>query len=347
MARRHALGDGRRLPTKEEFQEAVDPSYWPRAILLRLVIAICYVVLIAADVLPMSPAWMLISGGGLLAYSAAMLALYWRRGLLPAYENLSPYADTLWVTVAIVALARPEYPIWMGYFLVIPSLANFHSTRYVLGFSFWSLGNCLAAFTIVAATGRADVQWQFATIVGFMAVFTALNSDIIAQSNRKLRSLVYEASLTDPLTGLDNRRGFRKVLEAHGAPQRGQEPIAVVMYDLDNFKQINETCGHVYADSVLISVAQTLRESFRDADTVARYGGDEMIVLAHVAAIEDAFEMAKRSIERVREAVGVTLSAGVSVYPFSAATLEAAVNEADVALGRAKHGGKARAILAA
>jgi diguanylate cyclase (GGDEF)-like protein len=119
------------------------------------------------------------------------------------------------------------------------------------------------------------------------------------------------------------------------------------MYDLDNFKEINETCGHVYADSVLVRVAETLRETFRDADTVARYGGDEMIVLAHVSALEDAMQMARRSIERVREAVGVNISAGVSVYPLSAATMESAVTEADAALGRAKRGGKARAMLAA
>jgi len=344
MARRHSVAL-RRPPTKEAFQEAVDPSYWPRAILLRLVIAACYVLFIGAGILPMAPAWAAVSGGGLLAYSIAMLALYWRRGLLPAYESLSPYADTVAVTVAIIALARPEYPLWMGYFLVIPSLANFHSTRYVLGFAFWSLANCLVAFAVLDMSGRANVAPEFAIVVAFMAVFTALNADIIAQSNRRLRALVYEASLTDPLTGLENRRGFRRVLEAHDAA--AAEPVAVFMYDLDNFKQINETCGHVYADSVLCRVAQTLRESFRDADTVARYGGDEMIVLAHVNAAEDAFEMARRSIERVREAVGVTLSAGVSIYPFNASTLEAAVSEADAALGRAKQGGKARAMLAA
>lgn len=346
MERRHCSEGGTGRPaSKEEFQEAVDPSYWPRSLLLRAVIAFCYVTLIAVDVLPMSVAWAAVSGGGLLLYSLALIAIYVRFGLTRPYELFSPYTDTLVVTVAIVALAQPEYPIWMGYFLVIPPLANFHGTRYLLGFSFWSLANCLAAFIVLGVTGRAEVAWEFAMVIAFMAVFTALNSDIISQSNRRLRALVYEASLTDPLTGLDNRRAFRQVLEAHGTNL--PHPIAVVMYDLDNFKEINETCGHVYADTILVRVAESLRESFRDADTVARYGGDEMIVLAHVSAIEDAFEMARRSIERVREVVGVTISAGVSVYPLSADTIESAVTEADAALGRAKRGGKARAMLAA
>ena len=76
-----------------------------------------------------------------------------------------------------------------------------------------SLANCLAGFAILDLTGRADVSWPMATIIALMAIFTAMNSDIIGTSNRKLRALVREASLTDPLTGLANRRMFREVLD--------------------------------------------------------------------------------------------------------------------------------------
>jgi diguanylate cyclase (GGDEF)-like protein len=186
---------------------------------------------------------------------------------------------------------------------------------------------------------RADVPWRITMIVSIMAVFTALNCDVIATSNRTLRARVRKASLTDPLTGLDNRRRFREVLDAH---TEGNAPLAVLMYDLDNFKEINEEHGHVYADSVLTSVAAEMRACFRDADTVARYGGDELIVLAHVAGIDDAISMAERSLVRVRSQVGVNMSAGVAVYPLTAPSLDAAVKDADDALGRAKHSGKAR-----
>lgn len=328
---------------EERFQEAVDPGYWPRAMGLRVVIAICYVALVPAGLLPMSNAWWALSGGTLLVYSVVLLAWFLRSGVNWFHVQASPYTDTLIVSLAIVALAEPELPIWMGYFLIIPGLANYHSTRYVLGFSLWSIVNCWAAFACVTLFRGDGFQWQFATIITFMAVFTALNADIISASNRKLRGLVREASLTDPLTGLDNRRRFRQILDAHGVHET--QPLAVLMYDLDNFKQINETLGHVHADTILVSVAAELRASFRGADTVARYGGDEMIVLAHVAGAEEAIEIAERSIARVEKVSGVTLSVGVAVYPLTSATLEAAVREADDALLSAKRHGKARVMM--
>jgi diguanylate cyclase (GGDEF)-like protein len=328
----------------EPFQEAVDPGYWPRAIALRMAIAICYVVLVPGGLLPMSNTWYAISGGTLFFYSLAMCLLYLRFGLLRGYQLVSPYLDTVVVTLAIVALAKPEYPIWMGYFLIIPSLANFHSTRYVLGFSLWSIANCMAAFAILDVAQRADVNWAMAVIISFMAVFTAMNADIIGTSNRKLRALVREASLTDPLTGLANRRMFRDVLDAHAAP--AMRPLAVLMYDVDNFKQINETRGHVEADGVLVAIASELRACFRDADVVARYGGDEIIVLAHVASLDEARELAERSLATVRDRCGVAMSAGVAAYPLTSPSLELAVASADEALGRAKREGKAQVTLA-
>jgi diguanylate cyclase (GGDEF)-like protein len=327
----------------EPFREAVDPGYWPRAIGLRMLIASCYAVLVPWGLLPMSNLWFAISGGLLFAYSFAMCVLYLRWGLLRSYQLISPYADTVVVTVAIIALARPEYPIWMGYFLVIPSLSNFHSTRYVLAFSLWSLASCLTGFAILDLTGRADVSWPMATIVAMMAIFTAVNSDIIGTSNRKLRELVREASLTDPLTGLANRRMFREVLDAHMAEMR---PLAVLMYDVDNFKQINETRGHIEADGVLVAIAEELRGCFRDADVVARYGGDEIIALAHVGSIDEAVALGQRSLSQVRKRCNVSMSVGVAVFPLTATSLDAAVTAADAALGEAKRSGKARVALA-
>lgn len=339
----HAAHPGRHS-TQEPFREAVDPGYWPRAIGLRLIIAICYVILVPSGLLPMSYLWYAVSGGVLFFYSLAMLALYWRFGLLRSYQLLSPYADTLVITLAIVALAKPAYPIWMGYFLVIPALSNFHSTRYVIAFSLWSIAANLAGFAVLDLTGRAAVSWPIATIIAFMAVFTAMNADIIGTSNRKLRAMVREASLTDPLTGLANRRMFREVLEAHMAP--AMRPLAVFMYDVDNFKQINESRGHIEADAVLVAIAEELRACFRDADVVARYGGDEIIVLAHVNSAAEATVIGERSLDLVKERCGITLSAGIAVFPIDAPTLEAAVAAADQALGEAKHGGKARIAVA-
>ncbi len=320
--------------------DAVDPGYWPRAMGLRVLIAASYVVLIPAGLLPMSRAWWVISGWSLLVYAVAALATYYRFGLSRIHIDVTPFTDTLMVTLAIIALARPDYPIWIGYFLIITSLATFHTTRYMVAFALCTIGLYWGGLLVLDATGRAAVDWQYATIVSIMAIFTALNADVISTSNRKLRDMVRKASLTDPLTGLDNRRRFREILDSHNVADT--RPLAVLMYDLDNFKNVNEEYGHVRADAVLVAVADELRAAFREADTVARYGGDEIIVLAHVLSVDHAMGMAERSLAQVKESAGVTLSAGLAVYPLTSSTLEGALREADAALGAAKRGGKAR-----
>lgn len=344
--------NARALPTvnhqaKDELHEAVAPGYWPRALGLRVVIAAAYFVLIPAGLLPMATGWWLASGGGLLAYAVAIFAHFlWRPDAsMELNRTITPFTDALFVTLAIVATARIDQPIWIGYFLIITSLSTFHSTRYLLLFALSTIGMLWTAGAVIDATTDTGLPAQLLTVVSILAAFTALNCDVIATSNRTLQRMVRQASLTDPLTGLDNRRRFRQVLDSHDVPEA--RPLAVLMYDLDNFKQLNEEFGHVHADTVLIKVAEELRACFRDADTIARYGGDELIVLAHVAALDDAVAMGERSLEQIREQVGVNMSAGVAVYPITSRTLEAAVREADEALGRAKHSGKARVAVAA
>jgi diguanylate cyclase (GGDEF)-like protein len=323
----------------------VGPGYWARALGLRVVIAVAYFVLIPAGLLPMSTAWWLISGGSLLAWSAGAYAYYRRQpDRLWLHATAAPYIDVVIVTVAIVALDRIEYPLWIGYFLIINGLSATHSTRYVLAFTLWTIGAFWAGYATLYFAGGEHVSWQLGTVVSIMAVFTAANADTISTSNRKLRELVISAALTDPLTGLDNRRRFMQVLESHDVA--GEKPLAVLMYDLDNFKQLNEVMGHLHADSVLVRVAAELRSCFRDADTVARYGGDEIIVLAHVTDVADAEAMARRSLQLIRDEVGVTMSVGVSLHANGDAP-EHAVRAADAALGRAKRSGKAQHALAA
>lgn len=324
---------------------AVDPSYWPRALGLRVVIAVSYFVLIPAGLLPMSTGWWLLSGGGLLVYSLAAFAYYLRRPEADwLHKTVSPYIDTLAVTLATIALARPNYPIWIGYLLVVSSLSAVQNTRYVVLFSIWAVVAYWSGIAVMDLSGRANPSWQLAIVVSIMLIFTAINSDVISTSNRRLQGMVRKASLTDPLTGLANRRRFRQILDSHHSAD--VRPLAVFMYDVDNFKQINEDHGHVFADTVLVHVCNELRASLRGADVVARYGGDELVVLAHVASVEEARLLGERSLAQVQAATDIELSLGIAVYPLTSATLEGAVESADGALGRAKRSGKARAVMA-
>lgn len=320
--------------------DVVDPGYWPRSIGLRVVIAAAYFMLIPMELLPMSTGWWLVSGGGLLLYSFLMFSIFMRwPDAKWIHRDVGPYTDAFFITLALVAVAEPDYPIWVGYFLVIMALSTFHSTRYVIAYSLFSVAMLWIGVLVTDALGRGAIDPRITGVASIMAIFTAMNCDVISTSTRKLREMVLEASMTDPLTGLQNRRRFREILDSHSGPTR---PLAVIMYDVDNFKQINETKGHVHADKVLISIGDELRKCFRDADAVARYGGDELIVLAHVDSTQDAVAMGQRSLDQVLAATGINLSAGVAVYPITTESLDDAVNCADQALGQAKRDGKAR-----
>jgi diguanylate cyclase (GGDEF)-like protein len=307
-------------------------------------ITTCYLLLVPAGVLPMSRGWWIASGWLLEIYAITVYCLYRWHGIGRLQVNVTPFSDTFFVMLATIAVGRPDYPIWVGYLLIISSLSVLNTARYLLAFSLWCVAMFWCSVAATAALDRGAAAWQMDIVVTVMAVFTAVNADLISTSNRKLRDLVRQVSMTDPLTGLDNRRRFREVLDAHAGPQT--RPLAVLMYDVDNFKALNDEQGHVNADAVLVRIAEALRETFRGADTVARYGGDELVVLAHVDSLDDAIAMAERSLLLIAECVGVPMSSGVSVYPLTAPSLDAAVRDADDALGRAKRAGKARVSVA-
>ena len=106
-------------------------------------------------------------------------------------------------------------------------------------------------------------------------------------------------AVTDELTGLFNHRRFQEVMsaEVERARRYGQE-MGLIMLDIDNFKQVNDTYGHLQGDLVLREVARVLRQSSREIDEPARYGGEEMAVALPQTDLEGAFQFA----ERVRRA---------------------------------------------
>jgi len=173
-------------------------------------------------------------------------------------------------------------------------------------------------------------------------------TEALAETNRQLEVL----SVTDPLTGLANRRRLTGVLEAEWQrAQRNGSSIAVAMIDIDNFKLYNDSYGHQTGDACLQRVANTLNDSSRRAtDLVARYGGEEFAIVLPGATIAIAMEMA----ERARAAIAgleephaksssgiVTVSIGVAAcVPSSTALAPELVSLADEALYQAKRRGR-------
>jgi diguanylate cyclase (GGDEF)-like protein len=152
----------------------------------------------------------------------------------------------------------------------------------------------------------------------------------VALERVELFERVQLLSLTDPLTGLGNRRRMEIVLEHSLAAARRGQPLTLVMLDLDGFKEFNDTWGHVQGDEVLRDFADTLREHVRGSDLVIRYGGDEFLFVL-TGADADA---AHRTVERVREhtPAPIRFTAGIAEYDPTITSPAQLVERADRAL---------------
>ncbi|MET1078514.1 MAG: GGDEF domain-containing protein [Pseudomonas sp.] len=163
------------------------------------------------------------------------------------------------------------------------------------------------------------------------------------------RSALDHLSQHDPLTGLPNRRLFLDRLEhALATARRSGKALAVLFVDLDHFKAINDTFGHSLGDGVLKKVSALLTSATREVDTVARWGGDEFVILfdamddpRHVLAIVQKLHMRFQSSMLIdgRE-LKIQASIGVSLYPIDGNTAESLIQQADRAMYNAKKDGR-------
>jgi len=171
---------------------------------------------------------------------------------------------------------------------------------------------------------------------------------LIADQAKKLKIL----ACRDPLTGLANRREF---LDRSGKEEsrfsRSGKPFAILMIDVDNFKCVNDTYGHACGDRVLVAISECLRANLRKQDLVARWGGEEFIVLlleSDEAGAIKAAEKIRRSIGELQctcdgASVSVTATFGVCVHEASF-KLEETIRHADKALYRGKQDGRNRVV---
>lgn len=197
---------------------------------------------------------------------------------------------------------------------------------------------------VIASPEREDIPQEEATNVGILGAMAATSLEIVWEMEE-----VSKRARTDPLTGLHNRRHFDELLgQMIKQTDRFGDPVALIMADVDNFKNVNDTRGHDAGDEVLKSLAETLKAGVRDADICSRFGGEEFAIVLPKTTLQGAAELADRLRKQVEtkpvvvngEPISVTISCGVACYPDGVITKEALFAAADRALYEAKSAGR-------
>jgi diguanylate cyclase (GGDEF)-like protein len=222
------------------------------------------------------------------------------------------------------------------------------------------------ATSLMIAPMRGGVRIQGLIALGRTELppFNELDLELLQTLAFQLTSVLERAMLlsdlerlavTDGLTGLYNYRHFQeRYREEVNLCRRYQHPLAIMLIDLDGFKQVNDTYGHLEGDYLLVQLAETLRHTLRNTELIARYGGDEFVVLMPSTNLQGGIAAANRVLQAVRETqfldtVGtprfsITLSIGVAAYPNSTQNPIELLEKADESLEIAKRNGRNRVV---
>ncbi len=267
-------------------------------------------------------------------------------GIIALYEILSVYYEAAYMLHQRNGLT----PALLWFPMVYLMAFVLFRRRHALFFSVGYLGLGLLA-------GAVGV-WQSPPL-GVSAINTAVQFTLsnlayvlllyIFAYLRRHYAQMHQLAHTDALTSTTNRRAMQAQLEAElERARRYNRPFALLLADLDHFKNVNDTYGHPVGDQVLREVALRLQQHLRESDTLARWGGEEFLVLAPETDLHQAQHLAWRLLEAVRQApmagVPVTLSLGVACYR-EGDSVAALLSRADEAMYRAKAAGRNQVVL--
>jgi diguanylate cyclase (GGDEF)-like protein len=178
----------------------------------------------------------------------------------------------------------------------------------------------------------------------------------VAIQNSRLYEEIQQLAVTDPLTGLYSRRHFYTLAsQEFNIARRFNQAIAAIMIDIDHFKRVNDTFGHLVGDVVLQNIANRCNERLRQSDILCRHGGEEFVILMTGTSLEIAMQIAERLRKRVADTpietegktIPITISLGVAalgpyMHPVTLTGLEILINRADQALYISKQKGRNR-----
>jgi diguanylate cyclase (GGDEF)-like protein len=215
---------------------------------------------------------------------------------------------------------------------------------------------CVPLVALGETIGAIHLHWEEPRELSLplrLAITRVSEHAALSIANRRLLLALRGQANTDARTGLTNSRAFDEALERALATRGDHDPVAILMLDLDHFKDFNDRYGHPAGDEALRAFGHLLRSSVRDNDVAARYGGEEFAVFLPGVDVNGAAEVAERIRERTESTIvplgpgstgRLTVSIGIAAAPIDGAQRVTLLKAADEALYRAKLGGRNRVV---
>lgn len=297
--------------------------------------------------------WLLVTAS-LWMITDAIETLMWAE-ILPWVEDGTPI-DLIWLPcyLGLVIAARvreiPAHDLatWRSSSFQLGPLVWFSVSFPVLHFSLNRLGFDTPELALVREALTLLLLVLLAALVVLYARLMRMENLRLVEERQQSQEQIEHLAFHDDLTGLPNRRLLAdRLAQALSRARRYNWHLAVLMIDVDNFKNINDTLGHDAGDSILCQLAERLRRSIRENDTVARLGGDEFVAVIeglqdeegaiHTTDFLTAALAAPYEIDGQK--VTVTSTVGCAIFPIHGDSLDALLREADLAMYRKKSGG--------
>lgn len=292
------------------------------------------------------------------AYLAVLVCIAGISFLVEPWRNAGPRTLRLHLRVAIHVAAVTAVIYMTGWgpvllmayaFVVLEDMEQCGAATWKMAMGWTVIG--IAVGQVLVWTGWAPsflhrTDAQGVGLLGLMALAMVIRmAGATGMKKDRAEALLGHQALHDMLTGLPNRSCFYdRTEQAMRQGARDGSNSAVMLFDLDRFKEINDTLGHKYGDRVLTEVGPRIRQVLRDADTIARLGGDEFcVLLPRVDALSDALEVAERiiailglPIEIDGMVLGIEASCGIAMAPLDGDNADILLQRADVAMYVAK-----------
>lgn len=312
-------------------EDAYDAAYVTMIACFRWAILATYVTLCLSGALQVHTLALLGSAGWIGCTNLVATYAWWQKRPVAWYDRVYLYMDLLSVVVVVLATANLSYPVWMAFVILMVQAPSARSTRAAVFYNVVCLLSFATCVVVLTATGWYDLHFGTTVVTMVMLTLIGVHLSIMFDGNRRMWWVIRTLAITDSLTGLSNRRQFSRYL----ADPPTERSLAVILIDVDRFKQYNDEFGHLAGDQLLVRLASILNHAFPDATTIARYGGDEFVVLLPCVGLEQA----ERRIDELIKDGGadhLPVSIGISMWPDHHPTLDAAFAAADDCLRAAK-----------